>query len=347
MGIPFLNLVRFAGCFQQIKWLGWFTKPDPLPGGVLDKQFRLMRRGQELLGELPLSRQTPAQAREHFNANFPLLKTIGGLFETVDLLRELQIPGPAGNIPARLYQMNCTTPRPLLVYFHGGGWVIGNIDTADNISRFICKRAGCHVLSVDYRLAPEHRFPAAVEDAIAAVQWAQMHAAELDSDPDRILAGGDSAGGNLAAVLAQIFARRAGLKLAGQVLLYAALDGAHLNTPSYLEFGDKPLGLPKSDVEWFLDQYVPDEENRLDPRVSPALAPDLSGLPPALVVTAEFDVLRDEGEAYARRLEKAGVPVTLMRCNGMIHGFLTSVGLISRVEGFFDQVADHIRDMAK
>ncbi len=347
MSVPFINLVRFAGCFLQIKWLGWFTKPDPLPGGVLDEQFRLMRRAQELLGELPLDQQTPAQAREHFNSNFPLLKSIGGLFEKVDAVRDLQIPGPAGNIPARLYQMTSLQPRPLLVYFHGGGWVIGNIATADNISRFICKRAGCHVLSVDYRLAPEHRFPAAVEDAVAAVQWAQQHAAELGIDPDRILAGGDSAGGNLAAVLAQISARRAGPKLAGQVLFYAALDGAHLDTPSYREFGDKPLGLPKADVEWFLDQYAPDEKTRLDPRVSPALAQDLNGLPPALVVTAEFDVLRDEGEAYARRLEKAGVPVTLMRCNGMIHGFLSSVGLIRRVEGFFDQVAAGIRDLAK
>ena len=347
MGIPFINLVRFAGCFQQIKWLGWFTKPDPLPGGVLDEQFRLLRRSQELLGELPLDHQTPAQAREHINSIFPLLKSIGGLFETVDSVRDLQIPGPAGNIPARLYQMTRTNPQPLLVYFHGGGWAIGNIDTADNISRFICKRAGCHVLSVDYRLAPEHRFPAAVEDAAAAVQWAQQQAGLLCIDPNRILAGGDSAGGNLAAVLAQISTKNSGLKLAGQVLLYAALDATHLDTPSYLEFGDKPLGLTKADVEWFLDQYVPDEKTRHDPRVSPTLAPDLSGLPPALVVTAEFDVLRDEGEAYARRLEKAGVPVTLMRCNGMIHGFLSSGGLISRVEGFFDQVADHIREMVK
>jgi acetyl esterase len=343
---PITDFFRFSSAFLKLKWLGWFSKPAPLAGGVLDEQVRLLLRIQELMGEKPLPGQIPAQAREHFNTLIPSLKSIGGLFEKVDSTRDLLVPGPAGNIPARLYQMAADKPMPLMLYFHGGGWVIGNIDTADNIARFICKRAGCQVLSIDYRLAPEHPFPAAVEDSWAVFEWAHEHAVELGADPARILAGGDSAGGNLTAVLAQMASRKGGPALAGQVLFYAAVDGVHLDTPSYREFGGKTLGLPKVDIEWFLDQYTPNIGNRQDPRLSPLLEKDLRGLPPALVITAEFDVLRDEAETYAERLKLAGVPVTLMRCNGMNHGFLTTVGLIRRSEIYFDQIAEQIKKMS-
>ena len=346
MANPIVDFFRFTGAFLKLKWIGWFSQPTPLAGGVLDEQIRLLLRIQELMGEKPLPGKTPAQAREHFNTLIPSLKSIGGLFEKVDSTRDLQIPGPAGNIPARLYQMAVDKPLPLMLYFHGGGWVIGNIDTADNIARFICKRAGCHVLSIDYRLAPESPFPAAVEDSYAVLEWAHEHAAELGADPARILAGGDSAGGNLTAVIAQLNAQKGKPALAGQVLFYAAVDGVHLDTPSYREFGGKALGLPKVDIEWFLDQYAPNISDRQDPRLSPLLKKDLRGLPPALVVTAEFDVLRDEAEVYAERLKDAGVPVTLMRCNGMNHGFLTTVGLIRRSEIYFDQIAEQIKKMA-
>ncbi len=233
----------------------------------------------------------------------------------------------------------------MFVYLHGGGWVIGGLDSADNIARFLCKHVNCVVLSVDYRLAPEHVFPAAVDDSFAAVQWAVAHAGELGGDPNRVLVGGDSAGGNLTAVVAQMGRQEGFPKISGQVLFYAATDGAHLDTPSYKEFGDQSLGLPKSDVEWFLKQYTPDPKDRLNPLVSPLLADDLRGLPPALVVTAEFDVLRDEGEAYARRMQEAGVKVKLMRCNGMVHGFLSMIGLIRRATQYFEQVAEEIRKM--
>jgi acetyl esterase/lipase len=343
MANPVVDFFRFAGAFLKLIWISWFSKPTPLMGGVIDEQIRLLLRIQELMGEKPLPGQTPAQAREHFNALIPSLKSIGGLFEKVDTIRDLQIPGPAGIIPARLYQMATDRPLPLMLYFHGGGWVIGNIDTADNIARFICRRAGCHVLSIDYRLAPEFPFPAAVEDSFAALEWAHEHTAELGADPARILAGGDSAGGNLTAVIAQLTVRKGKPTLAGQVLFYAAVDGAHLDTPSYKKFGGQALGLPMVDVEWFLDHYVPNINDREDPRLSPLLENDLRGLPPALVVTAEFDVLRDEAEAYAERLKLAGVKVALMRCNGMNHGFLTTVGLIRRSEIYFGQIAEQIK----
>ncbi len=345
MANPVVDFFRFTGAFLKLKWLGWFSKPAPLAGGVLDEQIHLLLRIQELMGEKPLPGQTPAQAREHFNTLIPSLKSIGGLFEKVDTIRDLQIPGPAGNIPARLYQMSADKPLPLMLYFHGGGWVIGNIETADNISRFICKHAGCHVLSIDYRLAPEHPFPAAVEDSYAALEWVHEHAAELGADPARILAGGDSAGGNLTAVISQLAVQRGKSLLAGQVLFYAAVDGAHLDTPSYKEFGGQALGLPKVDIEWFLDHYSPNINARQDPRLSPLLEKDLRGLPPALIVTAEFDVLRDEAEAYAEHLVRAGVPVTLLRCNGMNHGFLTTVGLIRRSGIYFNQITEKIKDL--
>jgi acetyl esterase len=340
-----LTTARFLPILLRIKLLDLTSRFPPLPGGVLDEQTRLLRRGQEILGEAPLDQKTPEKSRADFHDSINILRRVGGLFETVDTTRELDIPGPAGKIPARLYLPGKDKAHPLFVLFHGGGWVIGDLETADNMARFICRRADCAVLSVDYRLAPEQPFPAAVQDAFAAVAWAVEHAAELGGDPGRVLVGGDSAGGTLSAVVSQMARKKGAPRLAGQVLFYAATNAVALDTPSYKEFGERSLGLPTRDVNWFLDQYTPDPKDRLDPRVSPLLEKDLNGLPPALVVTAEFDVLRDEGEAYARCLKKAGVPVKLMRCNGMMHGFLSLTGLIRRATQYFDQAVVEIRRM--
>jgi acetyl esterase len=352
--IPSLSdYIRLAGLFIHLKLLNLHSQPSPLTGGVLDEQIALMHRGQELLGEVPLDTLSPTRAREDFRRTFGLLKMAGGTYAQVDLVRNLVIPGSGGTIPsrdqagtnARLYLPGKENTYPLFVFLHGGGWVVGGLNSADNMARFICKYAGCAVISVDYRLAPEHAFPAAVEDSYTAVTWAAGHAAELSAASSQILVGGDSAGGNLAAAVAQLARQRRAPVISAQVMFYAGLDGAHLDTQSYKDFGEKSLGLSKRDVEWYLDQYTPEPQDRLDPRVSPLLAKDLSGLPPALVVTAEFDVLRDEGEAYASRLREAGVKVKLMRCNGMTHGFLTAIGLIKRATLYFEEIAREIRKM--
>ena len=341
-----ITYARFLPIFLRLKLLNTTSRFPPLPGGILDEQMRLLRRGQEVLGEIPLDQVSPTQARLNFRGSFRILKSIGGLFEQVDSQRDLSIPGPAGAIPARLYLPGKERTYPLFVLLHGGGWVIGDLETADNMARFICKRAAMAVLSVDYCLAPEQPFPVVVEDCYAAVQWAVDHAAELSSDSQRVLVGGDSAGGTLTAVVAQMRRRRGVPQLAGQILFYPGTNCAALDTPSYREFGEQSLGLSTRDVEWFMNQYTPDPKDRLNPLVSPLLEKNLQGLAPALVVTAEFDVLRDEGENYANRLKEAGVPVTLLRCNGMDYGFLSMAGLIRRATEYFDQVVMEIKRMA-
>ncbi len=340
------NYGRFLPLFLRIKALDLNPRCPPLPGGVLDPQLALLRRAQRALGEVPIEQKSVSQARLDFRNSFQTLKRAGGLFERVHARRDLDIPGPAGRLPARLYLPGEPGGLPLFVLFHGGGWIMGDLETADNLARFITRRAGCAVLSVDYRLAPKHPFPAAVDDAYAAVQWAIAHAGELGCDPRRVLVGGDSAGGTLSAAVAWSAHKKHAPEPAGQVLLYAITDAARLDTPSYKAFGDRSFGLPTTDMEWFLEQYTPDRKDRLNPLASPLLAKGLRGLPPALIVTAEFDVLRDEAEAYAKRLEEAGVQVNLLRCNGMIHGFLSMSGLIRRATQYFDQIAMEIARMA-
>lgn len=343
MNLP--SLLRFLLVFLKIKRLHRSSQFPPLPGGVLDEQTALLHKAQALLGARLLAEGTVAQARANFQSTFKTLRQTGGLFEKVHSVRDLEIPGPGGKIPVRLYHPGAESGLPVFVLLHGGGWVIGDLDTVDNVARFLCKRAGCIVLSVDYRLAPEHPYPAGLEDALAACRWAVQHAGGIDGDPARVLVGGDSAGGNLSAVVAQMAGKKDGFKLAGQVLFYAATNGSALDTPSYREFGGTDYNLPAADVRWFMQHYMPDPMDWNDPAASPLLAEDLGGLPPALVVTAEFDVLRDEGEAYAQRMESAGVQVRLMRCNGMVHGFLSMIGMVKRAELYFDKICAEIRSM--
>jgi acetyl esterase len=336
---------RFISLFLRLKLLNRTSHFPPLPGGVLDEQTALMRHALVTLGETPLDQFSPSQARLNMHNSFAMLKRIGGIFEDVGSVRDLTIPAETGGIPARLYLPGTRTGVPLFVYLHGGGWVLGNLETADNIARFLCKHVNCAVLSVDYRLAPEHVFPAAVQDSYTAVEWAMAHANELGADPKRVLVGGDSAGGTLAAVVAQMRRQSGASKIAGQVLFYASTNSATLDTPSYQEFDGPAYFLPKGDVEWFLNQFTPNPKDRLNSQVSPLLVESLSDLPPALVVTAEFDVLRDEGEEYARRMQVAGVKVQLIRCNGMVHGFLSMIGLFRRATMYFEQIAEEISKM--
>ncbi len=214
----------------------------------------------------------------------------------------------------------------MFLYFHGGGWVLGGLNTHHGVCATLAQQAGCVVCSVDYRMAPEHRFPAAVDDAWAVTTWAAEHADELGGRPGALAVGGDSAGGNLAAVCA-LKARDTGLPLALQLLVYPVMD-ADLETSTYREFAEGYF-LTAYAMRWFWDHYLP-EGDRFQPDASPLRADDVSGTAPALVITAEFDPLRDEGEAYARRLEEAGVPVTLSRYDGMIHGFYRMPAVIDR-----------------
>jgi acetyl esterase len=239
---------------------------------------------------------------------------------------DLSIPGPAGQIPARHYRPVTTKPTPLLVFFHGGGWTIGDLDTHDALCRLTCRDADVHVLSIDYRLAPEHPAPAAVDDAYAAFRWAHEHAADLGAIPDKVAVGGDSAGGNLAAVVSQL-ARddRATQHPPGplpvlQWLIYPRTD-CTAKTRSLSLFAEGFV-LTKADIDWFEAEYLGGSGiEPTDPRVSPLLADTLSGLPPALIVTAGFDPLRDEGDRYAAALRDAGTPVDLRSIGSLTHGF--------------------------
>jgi acetyl esterase len=248
------------------------------------------------------------------------------------------IAGPAGPIPARLYvPRDGRPPRPLVVYYHGGGWVVGDLDTHDATCRHLAHETAAAVLAVDYRLAPEHRFPAAVDDAVAAFGWAVREAAALGADPARVGVAGDSAGGNLAAVVAQVTTRASDARPVAQLLIYPVTD---LSTkhPSYRLFSDG-FFLTEADMDWYRANYLPDESAAHDPRASPLRASDLSGLPPAVVLTAGFDVLRDEGEAYAKRLLDAGVPTELRRNAGQIHGFANAAGVSPTARATMDEAA--------
>src|SRR5262249_5257951 len=212
-------------------------------------------------------------------------------------------------------------PLPLLMYFHGGGWVIGDLDTCEGICRSLANGAGCIVVAVDYRLAPEHRYPAAAEDCYAATAWAAEHARELGGDSRRIAVGGDSAGGTLTTVVALMARDRGGPPLGHQLMVYPVTEHSY-ETASYRDFADGYL-LNLELMTYFWNQYLGGASDGLDRYASPLRAPDLRGLPPALVITAEFDPLRDEGEAYAARLREAGVPVTLSRYDGVFHAFFS------------------------
>jgi acetyl esterase len=227
------------------------------------------------------------------------------------------------------------------VLFHGGGWVLGSIDDADHGCRAITHAATCVVVSVGYRLAPEHRFPAAVEDAYAAVAWVADNQPELGGDGAPIAVAGESAGGNLAAAVALLTRDRGGPPLGRQILIYPVTDHT-LATHSYQRFGSG-YWLTRQAMESFWDHYLPEPEERAQPYAAPLCSPDLDGLPPALIITAEFDVLRDEGEAYAKRLREAGVPVVLSRYDGLIHGFWSCAGVVDRARTVTEEIAASLR----
>lgn len=248
--------------------------------------------------------------------------------------RDMQ--GPGGSLALRIYTPVGQGPFPLMVFFHGSGFVVCSLDTHDGMCRNLCAGSGCVVVSVDYRLAPEHKFPAAPDDCLAATRWAAANASALGADPGRIIVAGDSAGGNLAAVTALRIRDEGGPRLLGQLLIYPVTDYFEPGTPSMTENAEG-YGLTRAGMIWFWNHYLPSPADGANPLASPLRAKDLSRLPPALVITAEYDPLRDEGEYYADRLRQAGVPTEMKRWDGVNHGFFFWPGVVDRSTAAIDE----------
>jgi acetyl esterase len=269
---------------------------------------------------------TPRQIRADRAANAEMMASLAGPIQEVARVEDRTIPGPARPIPVRVYWPENGKNLPALVYYHGGGWVIGDLDSWDRTLRALTNASGCVVISVDYRLAPEHKFPSAVEDADAAVRYVAEHAGEFGIDVNRIAVGGDSAGGNLAAVACLMARDRGGPKIAFQLLVYPATNYKD-DRPSMREFAEGYF-LTQAGMDYFWGHYLARPEDGHHPHVSPLKAQSLAGLPPAMVITAECDPIRDQGEAYAARLQEAGVPVSVKRYDGAIHAFFNFGGII-------------------
>ena len=269
------------------------------------------------------------------------LFTTKGEREPVGKVEDRSIPGRDGPLALRIYTPAGRGPFPILAFFHGGGWVIGNLETHDAPCRALANAAGCIVVAVDYRLAPEHKFPVAPEDCYAATRWVADHAAEIGGDPRRLAVGGDSAGGNLAAVVAQLSRDRGGPPLVFQLLVYPVTDH-RFDTASYRENADGYF-LTKDGMEWFWNHYLARAGDGDQPLASPLRARSLRGLPPAFVMTAEYDPLRDEAESYAALLREAGVEVALTRYPGTIHGFFSMGNVLSAGKQGMEDAAAALR----
>lgn len=307
---------------------------------ALDPQIQTILDVIKASGLPEIWQLTPEQGREQY------LQRVSRLALKVDIHRvhDRKIPGPGQDIGLRVYQPR--EPKagekfPVLLWFHGGGFVIGDLDTHDSACRALANQADCLVVAVDYRLAPECKFPAAVEDCYAALRWLALHAVELGADPTRIAVGGDSAGGNLAAV-ASIMARNDGYpKLAGQLLIYPCV-APEPETASHKKFAEGYV-LTRNAMTWFYKQYTASAKQFYDFRFAPLVADDLSNLPPTFVLVAGFDPLRDEGVDYAKRLVEAGNPVTLSNYEGMVHGFYLMGGAVNAARRAIAESARHLK----
>ncbi len=313
--------------------------PIRMDGQELALDAQLLLRKLKLSGTTLAGAGSPAVVRARLEASASMVadRTLGDV-----ATRELRIPTATGSIGARLYlPARLEQPAPMLVFYHGGGFVLGSMDSHDNTARFLAVYAGVRVLSVDYRLAPEHPFPAGCEDALAAFDYAHANAEALGVDPARIAVGGDSAGGNLSAVVAQQATQRGGPAPAFQLLIYPVVDYSARRRSREL-FGEG-FFLTSAELDWFEGHYVPEGIDLTHPQLSPLLTEDLSGLPPAYLVTAGFDPLRDEGEEYAHAMRKAGVPVALNRQADLIHGFVNFLGVGRRFRDATLEIAAALR----
>ena len=330
------RLLRLPGPVQRGLAGG---RPVVVDGLVLLPEMQLMLAARRLTGAGRLGADSAERARRRMRRDCLLH---GGAPVPVGAVRDLEIDGAAGSLRARHYAPASGGARPLLLFLHGGGFVMGDLETHDAPCRVLCREMDAHVLAIDYRLAPEHPFPAAVEDAVAAYRWARAHAGSLGAEPGRLAVAGDSAGGNLAAVVAQAAAGDPALAL--QLLIYPVLDLTQRHASRAL-FADGFL-LTAEDTAWFDELYRGGTgSDAADVRISPMAATDLAGLAPALVVTAAFDPLRDEAEAYAARLAGAGVPVRLRRVDGLVHGFINFTGVSPAAHAGLVALAREARDL--
>jgi len=303
----------------------------------LDPQAKMLIDQLNALGSPPMNTLTPAEARQAM-LQMTAMRPPG---DEVASVENRKVPGPLGDIPVRIYTPAGKKPLPVLVYYHGGGWVIGDLETHDGTCRLIANGSGVIVVSVDYRLAPEHKFPAAAEDCYAATKWVAANAASFGGDPSRLGVGGDSAGGNLAAVVSLMARDRGGPEIKFQLLIYPVTNAA-FDEPSYVENAEGYF-LTRDSMIWFWNHYQSSLADKRNPYAWPLQAKDVHRLPPALVITAEYDPLRDEGEAYARRLADAGVPTTLSRYDGMIHGFFSMSLLLDKGRAAVKEASDAVR----
>jgi acetyl esterase len=302
---------------------------DPQVKALLDQMAGLPR-----LEELSVA-DARKQVERRIAVNLPTLPIAAVLNRT--------IPGPGGDLPVRIYTPDGNGLFPLIVFFHGSGFVLCNLDTHDGVCRNLCAAAGCVMVSVDYRLAPEHKFPAGPEDCYAATKWAAEHARELNADPGRIVIAGDSAGGNMVAVTALMVRDKVVPVLRGQLMIYPVTDYFNSGHPSYAENAEG-YGLTAAGMRWFWAHYLNSESEADNPYVSPLRARDLSGLPPALIITAEYDVLRDEGERYGKRLAEAGVHTKIVRYDGMNHGFFNMYGIVDKARSALEESATWLKE---
>jgi acetyl esterase len=305
----------------------------------LHPKVQALLTAQRLSGAPPMHALTPEQARADMRAQVP---AVSGTLAAVARVDDRTVPGAAATLPVRIYTPQGTGPFPGIVYFHGGGFVIGDLETHDPLCRQIAARTGAVVCAVHYRLAPEHPFPAAADDAVAAARWFMAHADDAGVDRDRLFVMGDSAGGTLATVTALAVRDQLGPHLRGQILVYPITDHVDAGAASYTEFADG-YGLTRDGMRWFLRHYAANPHDATDPRVCPVRMPTLRGLPPAFVVTAEYDVLRDEGERYAERLREDGVDVTFERAAGLHHGFIRLFGILEEPAQWIDRIAAWMR----
>ncbi|MGE5315657.1 MAG: alpha/beta hydrolase [Acidobacteriota bacterium] len=305
--------------------------------GRLDPQSELVLDQMAAANAPPMVTLTPQESREQpFPAGW-----LGTPRQDVRI-EKTTVPAGTHGIPIRIYTPTGAGPFPVLVFFHGGGFVAGALNDFDPFCTFLAEDAACIVVSVDYRLAPEHKYPAAVDDAMAALDWVRAHAGDFHGDRTRIAVAGDSAGGNLAAVVSLRAREHGAPSLLLQVLICPWVDSSSFDTDSFRFFGDG-LWLSKEAMCWYRNHYLCSPGQAFDTHVSPILAEDLSGLPPALVITAEFDVLRDQAEVYARRLQASGIPVTCTRYPGMLHDFALYPGLFDQACAAIGEITAALR----